>query len=139
MFIIFKEHKINKKIVLLILSLLLVGVGFTGCGKKTMDPVVATEAFVNMFVLNEPSEKFKEVFADSEEYETLANKQVESFKVNLNTSLVDLGGGISEEQNQKLFEVFRDKVKEKSSYTVTLIEGNEQEATVNASIKGLII
>ena len=127
----------KKKIILLVLGLLLVGVGLTGCGKKTMDPVVATESFVNMFVFNETSEQFKEAFANSEQYEDLANNQSAEFKSGLNSSLAGHGSGVTYEQSQKLFETFKNVVKENASFTVELVEGNEKEATVDVTVTGI--
>ena len=127
----------KKKIILLVLSLVLVGVGLTGCGKKPMNPVVATESFVNMFIYNETSNQFKEAFANSEQYETIANNQAAEFKSGLNGSLAGQGSSITDEQSQKIFEAFTKAVHDKAIYTVALVEGNEKEATVKVTVTGI--
>ena len=40
----------KKKILLLLLSLTILSAGLVGCGQKPVDPVVATQSFVDMFI-----------------------------------------------------------------------------------------
>lgn len=127
----------KKRIIVLTLALLLIITGVFGCGKKPMDPVAATDSFIDMFIYGETNETFTMAFANSTSYEDLASKQIDIFKSGLDLSLFARNVSASNTQSQELFQAFQKAVKDKSSYEVSLVSGNEKEAIVNITVTGL--
>ena len=127
----------KKKIVLLLLSLTILGAGLVGCGQKPVDPVVATQSFVDMFIYGKTSDKFKKAFSNSQQYEEQAANQMQELQNRINKTQASGTSTFTPEQTEKLTEAFKAALNEKTSYTVELVESTETEAKVNISVTGL--
>ena len=121
----------KKKILLLLLGLTILGIGLVGCAQKPADPIVATQSFFDMFIYGKTSNKFKNAFSNSQQYEEQAASLINDIQSRINKTQSSGDVTFTSEQVQKLTDTFKAAVNEKTSYTVELVAATDTEATVN--------
>ena len=119
------------------LLMVFVLLGLSGCGKKPVEPNLAAESFINSFIYDERSEGMEEGFIESKGYEKLFKKESDTVRKNLG-SLVPFSTDLKiGEGSQTIYYAYLKALKEKTSYTVTVDELTETDASLTISVIGL--
>lgn len=124
----------KKRVWILGLVMVLLISGVFGCGKRPVDPQVATEAFINAFMYGDVTDVFDEAFVESAAYKNIFKKARENSRKSLgsmvpfNTDL-SIGG-----RSQTIYDAYLKALKDKGSYTVTVDETGETEGEVDVTV-----
>lgn len=109
-----------------------------GCSKSGVSSEIAAGYLVDSFIYCKDNEALTEAFANSTVIRKIASKEELSLRKDLGIEASKEGDfvDITEAESQAVADFFKKVVREKSEYSVSIIEENNDKAVVKVSIKG---
>ena len=125
----------KKRHYILVLSFLMM-IFVSGCSKKSAEPKEVANIFMNHFIYQKDTDKFKETFVDGDLLSKQLSLMTDTFENTFSDVFDSVVGNLTEEEKDKISTDLMTKVREKSSYISSVKELDKKKIEVTYEISG---